>query len=110
MKKRTGSIQDLLENTPSCANPSLEKAKQEALRIDQAARKDVVDVADFLANIGLSEYVSHFVQAGICDLISLLKFPEARYGELGLNLGEKIRLRRSVDVRKGMKDSVFGQE
>lgn len=90
-------------------NPSLNNAKLGAMQIDNAARKDVPDMEGFLENLGLEDYAPLFRRDGVTSIMSLAKVPDNRMKEFGMSLGERIKLKRGLDVRvPGRSDPIFG--
>jgi len=92
-------------------NSTLSEAKLNAMELDDAARKDVPDMESLLKNIGLGHKVDAVKRAGVTDITSLLRLNDERMRQIGLNLGERVKLKRTIDVRKGLpNDPVFGKE
>ena len=98
-------------------NDSLKAAKEEALKLDAAANQEAMDVASLLDNLGLGQYTGRMADNGVGDLKALGALTEADMKNLGLNLAERIRLRRAIAIRNGEisgmnrnKDEVFGSK
>jgi hypothetical protein len=100
-------------------NPSLTAAKEEALKIDVAAKKDAETVEELLNNLGLQELWPIFEEAAQTDptfsslprlqnLVSRGTFDEEMTTKLHLKIGERVKLRRALDVRKGEAEAIFG--
>jgi hypothetical protein len=101
----------LEENHVAEVNESLSLAKESALKLDETARRDVAGASEFLANLGLSHYVAALQTRafGKLDMVFLMKMPESTMREVGMNLGERARLRRALEVKKGLPtDPIFG--
>ncbi|KAH9258606.1 hypothetical protein BASA81_003108 [Batrachochytrium salamandrivorans] len=93
-------------------NITLEDAKLAALKLDDAARKDVPDVEAFLENLDLARHIPAMrarAPGGKLDMIFLYKLSEASQRDMGMTMGERVRLKRALDIRKGLaNDPVFG--
>lgn len=93
-------------------NVTLEDAKLAALKLDDAARKDVPDVEAFLENLDLAKHIPAMrarAPGGKLDMIFMYKLSEASQRDMGMTMGERVRLKRALDIRKGLaNDPVFG--
>jgi len=55
----------------------------------------MVELASFLTNLGLSQYIGTFTDNDIDDL-ALLELEETHLKELGLSLGHRVRLMKAI--------------
>jgi len=91
-------------------NSSLSEAKLDAMKLDDAARQDVPNLDALLENIGLAHRAQKFKDAGIVEVIDFMRMDERKMRDIGLNLGDRVKVKRTIDVRKGMpNDPVFGK-
>ena len=86
--------------TPLENNASLTSAKTQAVQLDANAKKDAASVEELLANLGLEHHWPTFEEDG--RFTTMLKLATAKpedLRELGLNLGERVRLGLAIKSR-----------
>lgn len=88
-------------------NETLSEAKLEAMKLDEMARTDVADIDGLLTNIGLGHKIQKFKDAGVTDVLAFMRVNDQTMRNIGLNLGERVRVKRTIDIRSNIKDELF---
>lgn len=88
---------------PFVENESLKDAKKRAQGVDRVARtvgEEIHTLEELLTALGMQEKIGAFQEAEI-DLESLPTVTDAELKTVGLNMGERIKLLRVVDLKRG---------